>query len=410
MWIGRGTPVVGKLVLARPSPSERRAIASLSGCPAVDTQSVTVDLDALNAIATREGHFTSLAEFIEAVHGRPIRAETVHRNQLRRSWDELWQSAIARPCGGSEVKRWLAQSRIKTWIRRLAGEDLEQCRLLLAHLFAVLERLPLQVPMPLTQLAAEMCGDSHALDRDSSLGRLTARALAALQRRPPAHSAAEIRILWADVGIVLDELSATVLVLNLPALPGSALGDVLYRMRQAGDPVRLTFRQLRSNALCEFDVAGAAEVFVCENPAVVAAAADRWGANCRPLVCVEGQPNLAAERLLHMLVARDVSLHYHGDFDWGGIRIAAHLWKRFRFTPWRFTRDDYVQAPPGRTLSGPQIATPWDDRLAPAMQAGAVVVHEEAVMEHLIADLRPVSSVAAGLKSCGTPAARSSRD
>ncbi len=300
----------------------------------------------------------------------------------------------ARFCGGPDFDRWFAEPRIKTWIRRLARNDLEQCRLLLTRLLEVLERIPLKVPMSLTQLAAETCGDSHALDRDSSLGRLIARALAALQSQSPARSAAEIRTLWANVGVVLDELSATVLVLNLSALPGSALGDMLYALRQAGEPARLTFRQLRGNAPCDFDVAGASEVFVCENPAVVAAAADRWGADSRPLICVEGQPNLAAERLLQMLVERGVSLRYHGDFDWGGIRIAAHLWKRFRFTPWRFTCDDYVQAPPGRTLSGQPIATPWDDRLGLAMQAAAVIVHEEALLEQLLADLGPAAHVA----------------
>ena len=31
-------------------------------------------------------------------------------------------------------------------------------------------------------------------------------------------------------------------------------------------------------------------VFVCENPSVVAAAADRLGRRCRPLLCTEGSP------------------------------------------------------------------------------------------------------------------------
>lgn len=197
----------------------------------------------------------------------------------------------------------------------------------------VFERVPSTVPISLAHLAAETCGDSHALDRDSSLGRLTVRALAAFQSQPRPKTAAEIRFLWANVGLVLDELSATVLVLNLPVRPGSAIGEMLHRMQQAGEPARLTFRQLRS-ASCEFDFESAADVFGCENPAVVAAAADRWGADGRPLICVEGQPNLAAERLLQILVDRGISLHYHGDFDWGGVRIATHLWNRFGFVPW----------------------------------------------------------------------------
>ncbi len=303
--------------------------------------------------------------------------------------DDAERQSLVVAARARQEQRWRG---LRRWFVGIDGDP--QVKQLRAAASAVIERIPLKVPMSLTQLAAETCGDSHALDRDSSLGRLTNRALAALQSQSPARSAAEIRTLWANVGVVLDELSATVLVLNLPTLPGSALGDMLYPLRQAGEPARLTFRQLRGNAPCDFDAAGAAEVFVCENPAVVAAAADRWGADCRPLICVEGQPNLAAERVLQMLVERGISLRYHGDFDWGGIRIAAHLWKRFRFTPWRFTCDDYVQAPPGRTLSGQPIATPWDDRLGLTMQAAAVIVHEEALLEQLLADLRPAAHMA----------------
>ena len=42
-------------------------------------------------------------------------------------------------------------------------------------------------------------------------------------------------------------------------------------------------------------------VFVCENPSVVEAAADRIGDRCAPLICTFGRPSLAALRLLKAL-------------------------------------------------------------------------------------------------------------
>ena len=188
--------------------------------------------------------------------------------------------------------------------------------------------------------------------------------------------------LWA--AIVLDEPPATVL-----AQPARAAGTPLRCAIARRRRTRLTFRQLLGDSPCTYCVAECPEVFVCENPAVLAAAANRWGAVSRPLVCVEGQPNLAADRLLHMLVDRGIALRYHGDFDWGGIRIAARLWEKFGFTPWRFNCDDYLLAPLGRSLSGKPVVAPWDEQLAPAMLRAGTVVHEEAVMDALLSDLGP---------------------
>jgi uncharacterized protein (TIGR02679 family) len=382
----RGKPLQGRLGISAPNESERRAIAGLCGCSLGSSQAIAVDLDALSILATRDGRFASLDEFVEIVHGRPIASEIADRQKRRLAWSELWQHACQRAHGAPHLERWLENARTRSWIRKLAAGDLQQSQTLLESMFKVIEHLPASPPLLLAQLAAEICGDSHALDRDTSLGRLTMRALAARANRPRPRAASEIRALWASAGVVLDELSSTVLVLNLRASAETPLGDVLNRLQIAGEPGRLTFRQLLGQSPCEFLIDNR-EVYVCENPAVVAAAANRWGADCRPLVCVEGQPNLAADRLLHLFVMQGISLRYHGDFDWGGIRIAARLWHRFRFIPWRFTCDDYLRSPVGRTLTGRPANAPWDQGLTSAMQLAGTAVHEEAVVGELVTDL-----------------------
>jgi uncharacterized protein (TIGR02679 family) len=79
-----------------------------------------------------------------------------------------------------------------------------------------------------------------------------------------------------------------------------------------------------------------AEVRMCENPVVVAAAADELGARCQPLVCVGGQPSAAMWRLLELLAAGGARFDYHGDFDWGGARIARTVLQRVDWQPWRY--------------------------------------------------------------------------
>jgi uncharacterized protein (TIGR02679 family) len=162
----------------------------------------------------------------------------------------------------------------------------------------------------------------------------------------------------------------------------------------AGLPVRLTLGQVRHYLDAErIPVANmSAKVFVCENPTVAEAAADVLGARCAPLACVEGRPSVAASLLLHELRNTGSELHYHGDFDWPGLAIAAPIIAAGA-VPWRFGATDYCD---GLTLNNrprhlPALAgkaqTPWDNALAPAMLDCLMAVEEETVIDRLLADL-----------------------
>ncbi len=134
---------------------------------------------------------------------------------------------------------------------------------------------------------------------------------------------------------------------------------------------------------------------------VIAAAADELGSRCPPLVCVGGQPSAAGWRLLDLLAAGNAGFRYHGDFDWGGIRIASAVRQRVaqsgsNWQPWRYDRDSYEAvatpmlaahaAPPPR-LTGEPVSTPWDPDLATAMARHDVRVEEELFLDTLLADL-----------------------
>ena len=58
------------------------------------------------------------------------------------------------------------------------------------------------------------------------------------------------------------------------------------------------------------------------------------------------QPALtaAALTLLRHLHDRGATLRYHGDFDWGGLRIATTLLRHVPFRPWRYSTPDYLAA------------------------------------------------------------------
>ena len=135
-------------------------------------------------------------------------------------------------------------------------------------------------------------------------------------------------------------------------------------------------------------------VFVCENPNLVAIAADRLGRRSAALVCTDGMPAAAQRVLLLQLVAAGARLRCHGDFDWPGLRIAnqvrAVCGGGLQWQPWRFSAADYrqaCQAGAGRPLVGIRSQADWDSSLADAMASAGQAIDEEALAEGLLGDL-----------------------
>ncbi|HQZ00424.1 MAG TPA: TIGR02679 domain-containing protein [Propionicimonas sp.] len=213
---------------------------------------------------------------------------------------------------------------------------------------AVVAKLPSEgdgVLLPV--LAAGVAQDAHALDKTRPLGRAVARFLAvraALDRAAaggpsvagvladltdPVATAEDWRAAWTAGGVACDTVSSQVLVLNLP-LVGDAAAVRLCEVAR-GEPLWLTLRSLTGT----LSLAGRGDVFVCENPSVVEAAADRLGSASAPLVCTFGRPGVAALRLLQAL-APSVQLRLRADGDRAGWSIVNGLLNRFdRAERWR---------------------------------------------------------------------------
>ncbi len=285
------------------------------------------------------------------------------------------------------LTRWVDELEASGLLRRLA-DDAEAAGRMADQTLTILRRLPAG-GVPLAQLAATALGDSHALDDGSPLGTLVLRAVEVLTELPRRdRSAAERRSLWARAGVLLDELSAPALVLGLRPGDDGLLARTLRSHADAGEPCRVTLRQLVRHAPDWSPLAGAI-VAVCENPTVVSAAADRLRAGCPPLVCSEGQPSGAVQTLLDQLGRAGASLRFHTDFDGGGIRIGNLLADRFGARPWRMGRADYeaAVAAAGAPLAGTPEAATWDAHLTEAMTMRAQAVHEEQLLDRLLADL-----------------------
>ena len=393
-----GRPLTGTVTLTGATEEQRRAVERLTGRPPRSGTSLSVSLPEVDRVLRGSGAAPGgLAEAVVLLTG-PLRDRDRDRMDTASAWAAAFAPLDDAVAGRAELAAWRAWLDATGVVRRLAPSP-DVALPLLNQVAAVLRRLP-SPGVPIGRLAAECCGDAHALDDGHPAGTLALSAVRALAGLPFAAemSADSRRTGWAAAGVHLDDLSSLVLCVGLPGDTHTALGRLLTLYRETGQPAMLTLRQLRSHD----EVLSAGLVRVCENPVVIAAAADELGRCCPPLVCVGGQPSAAGWKLLDLLAAGGAEFRYHGDFDWGGIRIASAVRQRVsqgrsRWQPWRFDRDAYEAAATTASavqaaarlprLAGEPVATPWDPGLAAAMARHAVRIEEELSLDTLLADL-----------------------
>lgn len=365
------------------TPPERECLALLARRPPRDARSMQLDIDSVDTALRDAGLATSLRDALEQLDGPLVHHAAVRAQTLAR-WVDL-----AAACRHPALADLLQAPPALGLLKRLARQDPSAGAALLASAHAVLSRLPAD-GLPRAQLAAQTLGDAHALDNGQPVATLVLAVLrhvgmgSATIELPDGADDERVRDVWARAGVLVNELARPALLLNLPVAAGAA------PVCRPGEPAYLSLRQLL-RAPPDWAVAGR-DVFVCENPNLVAIAADRLGRNCAPLVCTDGMPAAAQRTLLGQLARAGARLGYHGDFDWAGIQIGNHVLRTWSARHWRFARDDYdaavaqaTQHP--HTLAGAPVDASWDATLTAAMQSHGRAVAEEAVAATLLEDL-----------------------
>jgi uncharacterized protein (TIGR02679 family) len=380
----RGEPVDGTVTLVGATHAERRAAARLLGHSVGRGTSLSVPLPEVAAALARAGAAPSLQAAVEALTG-PVRDLAAERADGMRRWEDV--------LAGARSSSLTSQAWYQAWLEEIT-RDGTVTRLirqghggLLDQAAAVLERIPAgpeHAGVVLADLAVAAAGDSAALSQ-GQLPALVLRALALREEVPAPADSAAARRLWTTAGVVADDLVSQVLVLNFRA-GGEPLGRWLYEAATAGQPFRVTLRQLLAMQVQP----SVRQVFVCASPATLRAAADELGPVCPALVCTEGEPSVACARLLHAAAARGAAIRWHADFSWSGLRSTAAAVRRLRAEPWLMGTADYQAALTGgaaEPLTGQPEPSPWDERLAQLMRHAGRAVGESKITSSLLAGL-----------------------
>ncbi len=377
----QGKPLdCGAVTLREAGPDERRAVDDLLGRRSTRGRQLTVDLarlcERIHADAKR------LEAIVAAVHG-PVENLRAAREAAAAAWEAVHSRWRERLADHPAATRWFEGLVSGGLLKRLASGEPGMAGSLLDQAWRILSGIP-HDEILLANLAARITGDSHALDRGRPLSTLCLRALAEIAGIDGTAGAGRRREAWAAAGVVVDDLSAPVLCLNLRAAAGNDLAPVLDWHLARGEPFYLPWRQVRRFAP---DSAMAA-VYVCENPALVSEAANRLGAQSQPLVCLNGIPGTPARFLLRRLLEHGVVLHLRADFDWTGLRIIDRLRRPGLTRLWRMTAVDYHACRPIQPLTGAPVTPSWGAELAAAMRASGLAAYEEELTDRLLADLQ----------------------
>ena len=382
-----GGDLTGSVSLGQPDDAERKAIIGITGqYRHAHANRVAVRLADLDR-AVRETTGRGLPELLTELGG-PLRDRPAERNVLAGARSDAIRAAQASALflSCSWYRDWLAEIGQDGTLTKLvnAGE-----RARLGQAVRVLEYLAgrQDAPVLLPALAADVTGDTKALNHGTLLSTLVLRALAGQAGMGRPGTAGERRELWEAGGVVVDDLASRVLVLNLPAA-GPGLAEWLTGAARHGVPFYVTLHQLMTFPLT---IRGAV-VYVCENPAVLRHTAAQLGAESAPVLCTEGRPSAAFHQVADAVTAGGGELRYHGDFDWPGLAIAGAVMRRHGAGPWRLGARDYLagirEDAEHVLLSGTPQPTPWDPELGPAMVRTGRVLFEESVADNLIEDLR----------------------
>jgi uncharacterized protein (TIGR02679 family) len=357
---------------------QQAALADLLGLSRLPGERPTVSLAALDHVLI-ESVGVSAREVVAGLIG-PLSDRARDRAQAAARRSELWAWLAGHP-----VVR--AQPALATWassVQRagLAGASVPRTRDELTEAVRVLAELPASgVPLPV--LADQTLGDTHGLDEGTRCAGLVLRALAAIYDVPSPTNAQERRALWERAGVADDELSAVVLAAGIRPEGEDVAARILRVCADAGQAAALTLGQLRTADW----TGGPADVWVFENPSVLAVALARFGRRCPPIAVTSGWPNSAVILFLQKLGAAHARLHYHGDFDGEGLRIAAAVVARTSVTPWHMTSADYLRAVSQGQPVGRMTDVPWDAALAAHMAETGITVPEERVTAELLDEI-----------------------
>ncbi|MEW2352988.1 TIGR02679 domain-containing protein [Spirillospora sp. NPDC029432] len=275
---------------------------------AVVANGSTISLPLRELLAVLDISPQDLAPLAEKATGRPVVNRAAARKEAAGLRQDLWTFAAKQLPGlPGLVGRMRAAG---------VGDDESSVRQSIIALAAAVSRLPAHPPVSLPKLAHDCAGDPHHFDLNTLNGARLVTAVAELSGRSEPSRPDHVRAMLADIGILADRLSSTVLLHNVKVAGDGVLDR---RLRDSPTPVPVHLLDLTLHP----PTFAPQVLTVVENPSVLEAAlaADAG----LPLACTSGHLRGVDHALLQLVHDQGVALRYAGDLDPDGRHVAAYI-------------------------------------------------------------------------------------
>lgn len=331
----------GSVTLRDFSESEVEEIAGFLGIPQeklLQKGSLTLKQFEENLATSAFAHL-SLVELVEAVLQEKLQTKEqveLEKQLALQGFTQKLQEILA------ACPKWLEQIEKKTHDSRFIWQQHKsilpeiEC---VAH--AIAKRLPHNQFERLPIFAQRTTGNPHAFDADTLAGKLLLHAAYSISEDAIAYpKTTEERVdLLATLQIVQDDLWNFVTCQGLQGFIRDEVHLVWQAAIETKSALNMPMRELMAIERVKPTIGR--QVWVVENSSVASTLMD---ANpTAPIICTHGQLRMASWRLLDLLDS-DVIIHYSGDLDPEGIRIAEKIVQRYakRVELWHMNEETYA--------------------------------------------------------------------
>ena len=400
----RNGHAAGIILLDNASEQERDALCGLFGKPFLgDVKFKVQDFHA--ALQSSRFKGVDLKEVLEAYFHTSIHTSAERKDKKEQQFEQLLESAyqVAR---SNTCKNWLARIGAKCKERgyhlviKEMSKDFEATKASLKKAILAMDTLENHSNgmLRLAVFSALATTDPHALDGDTLCGQLFLHLLSMKINRPYPTGAEERDEVYFENGILCDSISSTVtqVGLILSEQQGEHPGFKEFRQRNECCTLSLSNLNFISSASSP-----SGKAYLIENQMLFSQLCDHADSFHSPLICTSGQLQVAVLRLLDMLAASGTTLFYAGDFDGGGISIAARLLTRYpaNLRLWHMAVEDYELCQSDVSLSENSrnlLKTANGTILEPianTVQRIGYAGYQELLLDRLLPDLSAHSSV-----------------
>ena len=342
----RNGHAAGTIHLDDPSQQERDALCGLFGRAYLDDVKFKVQ-DFNSALQSSRFEGVDLKEVLEVYFQTTIHTNRELKDKKKQQLEQILASAykVAR---SSTCKNWLDEIKAKRKDRgyllliKEMSRDFQSTKASVCKAVWAMDELENRSRgvLRLAVFSAQATTDPHALDSDTLCGQLFLHLLSMKLNRPCPAGAEERDEVYFENGILCDSISSNVTQVGLVLREQQIEHPAFKEFRQRYECCTLSLTNLNNISSA---TSPSGKAYLIENQMLFSQLCDQAKDFHSPLICTSGQLQVAVLRLLDMLVASGTTLYYAGDFDGGGISIAARLLARYpaNLQLWHMTADDY---------------------------------------------------------------------